>query len=72
MLAMNDDPKSAGAKTLLVSGGFTFFTDRLKARLDFDAAAANVKFVDRIELTAGKGLDTRPETDDEHEKLHQG
>lgn len=31
---------------------------------------ANVKFVDRIELTAGKGLDTRPETDDEHEKLH--
>ncbi len=34
--------KAAGAKTLLVSGGFTFFTDRLKARLDFDAAAANV------------------------------
>lgn len=31
---------------------------------------ANVKFVDRIELTAGKGHDTRPETDDEHEKLH--
>ena len=34
--------KAVGAKTLLVSGGFTFFTDRLKARLDFDAAAANV------------------------------
>ncbi len=33
--------KSAGAKTLLVSGGFTFFTDRLAARLDFDATAAN-------------------------------
>ncbi|MSR60291.1 MAG: hypothetical protein EXS05_22065 [Planctomycetaceae bacterium] len=33
---------------------------------------ANVKFVDRIELTAGKGLDNRPETDDEHEKLHGG
>jgi DMSO/TMAO reductase YedYZ molybdopterin-dependent catalytic subunit len=32
---------------------------------------ANVKFVDRIELTAGKGRDTRPETDDEHEKLHR-
>lgn len=31
---------------------------------------ANVKFVDRIELTAGKGRDNRPETDDEHEKLH--
>lgn len=32
---------------------------------------ANVKFVDRIELTVAKGRDTRPETDDEHEKLHQ-
>ena len=33
--------KAAGAKTLLVSGGFTFFTDRLAARLGFDATAAN-------------------------------
>jgi phosphoserine phosphatase len=33
--------KAAGAKTLLVSGGFTFFTDRLKARLGFDETAAN-------------------------------
>ena len=33
--------KAAGAKTLLVSGGFTYFTDRLKTRLDFDATAAN-------------------------------
>ncbi len=33
--------KAAGAKTLLVSGGFTFFTDRLKARLGFDDVAAN-------------------------------
>jgi phosphoserine phosphatase len=33
--------KSAGARTLLVSGGFTFFTDRLAARLGFDATAAN-------------------------------
>lgn len=31
---------------------------------------ANVKFVDRIELTAGKGQDNRPETDEEHERLH--
>lgn len=30
-----------GIKTLLVSGGFTFFTDKLKARLDLDYAAAN-------------------------------
>jgi phosphoserine phosphatase len=33
--------KAAGAKTLLVSGGFTFFTDRLAARLGFDATVAN-------------------------------
>ena len=32
---------------------------------------ANVKFVDRIELTAGKGRDNRPETDEDHEKLHK-
>jgi len=33
--------RAAGAKTLLVSGGFTFFTDRLKARLAFDATESN-------------------------------
>jgi phosphoserine phosphatase len=30
-----------GAKTLLVSGGFTFFTERLKARLGLDYAVAS-------------------------------
>jgi phosphoserine phosphatase len=34
--------KSAGAKTLLVSGGFTFFTERLKALVGFDHTLANV------------------------------
>jgi DMSO/TMAO reductase YedYZ molybdopterin-dependent catalytic subunit len=33
---------------------------------------ANVKFVDRIELTTGRGRDTRPEDEDEHEELHRG
>ena len=33
--------RAAGAKTLLVSGGFTFFTDRLAARLGFDDTVAN-------------------------------
>jgi phosphoserine phosphatase len=33
--------KTVNAKTLLVSGGFTFFTDRLKKRLDLDYAVAN-------------------------------
>lgn len=32
---------------------------------------ANVKFLDRIELTAGRGRDTRPTDDDEHEELHR-
>ncbi|MBM83468.1 MAG: hypothetical protein CMJ78_23155 [Planctomycetaceae bacterium] len=32
---------------------------------------ANVKFVDRIEFTNGRGRDTRPEDDEEHEELHR-
>jgi DMSO/TMAO reductase YedYZ molybdopterin-dependent catalytic subunit len=32
---------------------------------------ANVKFVDRIELTAGRGHDTRPENEEEHVHLHE-
>lgn len=31
---------------------------------------ANVKYLSRIELTVGKGLDTRPADDAEHEALH--
>ena len=34
--------KAAGLKTLLVSGGFTFFTDRVQARLGIDFARSNV------------------------------
>jgi phosphoserine phosphatase len=33
--------KRAGVATLLVSGGFTYFTDRLRERLGFDEAHAN-------------------------------
>ena len=33
--------KAAGLKTMLISGGFTHFTERLKARLGFDYAFAN-------------------------------
>jgi phosphoserine phosphatase len=39
----------SGARTLLVSSGFDFLTDRLKARLGFDYALANT-----LELAAGK------------------
>lgn len=41
--------KAVGAKTMLVSGGFTFFTDRLQARLGLDYTASNV-----LEVSAGK------------------
>jgi phosphoserine phosphatase len=33
--------KAAGVHTVLVSGGFTYFTERLQARLGYDAAHAN-------------------------------
>jgi DMSO/TMAO reductase YedYZ molybdopterin-dependent catalytic subunit len=56
--------KSGGPIRFLIKDPAACHTDELDD-------CANVKFVDRIELTAGKGLDTRPETDDEHEKLHQ-
>lgn len=47
--AMLAGVKAAGLKTLLVSGGFTFFTERLKARLGLDYANANV-----LEIVDGK------------------
>lgn len=39
--SMLSSMRTAGLKTLLVSGGFTFFTDRLKARLNLDFTVAN-------------------------------
>jgi phosphoserine phosphatase len=41
--------KEHGVKVLLVSGGFTFFTDRLKARLGLEHTISNV-----LELKGGK------------------
>lgn len=41
--------KAAGLKTLLVSGGFTFFTERIKQQLGLDYAHANV-----LEIVDGK------------------
>ena len=41
--------QKAGLKTLLVSGGFTFFTERLKARLGLDYTHAN-----ELEIVDGK------------------
>jgi phosphoserine phosphatase len=41
--------RAAGLKTLLVSGGFSFFTDKLKARLALDFTLANT-----LEIVDGK------------------
>ena len=41
--------QSAGLKTLLVSGGFTFFSERVRARLGLDFARANM-----LEVADGK------------------
>ena len=41
--------KASGLKTLLVSGGFTFFTDRMKARLGLDYTHSNA-----LEIVDGK------------------
>ncbi|MEX3606534.1 MAG: phosphoserine phosphatase SerB [Burkholderia sp.] len=41
--------RAAGLKTLLVSGGFSFFAERLKARLGFDFTWANT-----LEIVDGK------------------
>jgi phosphoserine phosphatase len=38
--------QAAGLKTLLVSGGFTFFTDRIRDRLGIDYTRSNVLAVD--------------------------
>ena len=41
--------KKAGIVTVLVSGGFTYFTERLQKQLGFDYAVAN-----ELEIRAGK------------------
>ena len=47
--AMLEAVQKAGLKTLLVSGGFTFFTERLKQRLGLDYTHAN-----ELEIVDGK------------------
>ena len=47
LLRVYDDGfKAVGAKILLASGGFTFFTERLRARLGIDETIANTLEVD--------------------------
>jgi phosphoserine phosphatase len=48
---MLDAVKAAGLKTLLVSGGFTFFTDRMKTRLGLDYTHSNLLEIENGRLT---------------------
>lgn len=48
-VTMLDKLKQNGVKIMLVSGGFVFFTDRLKQRLDLDYTRANT-----LEIVNGK------------------
>jgi len=43
--------KIGGYKTALISGGFTYFTDRVKERLNFDYAFANQLVIENGKLT---------------------
>ncbi|HXZ91326.1 MAG TPA: phosphoserine phosphatase SerB [Burkholderiales bacterium] len=43
--------KAAGLKLMLVSGGFSFFTERLRARLGFDIVRSNALEIERGRLT---------------------
>lgn len=55
--------QQAGLKTLLVSGGFTFFTDRMKSRLNLDYTHANVLEIIDDKLT-GKVIGTIVDADE--------
>ncbi|MBS0586803.1 MAG: phosphoserine phosphatase SerB [Proteobacteria bacterium] len=43
--------KRSGLKTMVISGGFTFFTERIKTKLEFDYAMANVLEIEDNRLT---------------------
>ena len=57
--------KNGGPIRFLIKDPAACHTDELND-------GANVKFVDRIELTVGRGTDNRPENDAAHERLHAG
>jgi len=59
--------RRSGLKTLLVSGGFTFFTDRVRDRLKLDHAYSNVLVAEGGKLT---GEVTGPLVDAAGKKAH--
>ncbi len=66
--ALGEGPLPASA-----GGPFRFFIrDHAACKTAEVDECANVKFVDRIELTAGPGHDNRPRDEAQHAKLHGG
>ncbi len=64
--ALLGELRRRGIKTMLLSGGFTYFTERLKARLGFDYAVANTLEIIDGKLTGrllGDILDARGKQD---------
>ena len=52
-------------------GPFRFFIpDHAACQMDEIDECANVKFLDHIEFTAGKGHDNRPQDEEQHAALH--
>ena len=66
--------KQHNIKTLLVSGGFTFFTERLKAKLNLDYASSNTLEIIDGKLTGkvlGKILDAQGKADALNKLSHE-
>ncbi|MDB5991010.1 MAG: Phosphoserine phosphatase [Herbaspirillum sp.] len=62
--------RAAGLKTLLVSGGFTFFTDRMQQRLGLDYTHANVLEIENGKLT-GRVLGTIVDADEKQRTVER-
>jgi phosphoserine phosphatase len=67
---MLDAIKAAGIKTLLVSGGFTFFTDRMKTRLGLDYTHSNVLEIEDGKLT-GRVIGGIVDADEKHHTVER-
>ena len=62
--------QAAGLKTLLVSGGFTFFTDRMKTRLNLDFTHSNLLEIENGKLT-GKVIGTIVDADEKQKTVER-
>jgi phosphoserine phosphatase len=67
---MLDAIKAAGIKTRLVSGGFTFFTDRMKTRLGLDYTHSNVLEIEDGKLT-GRVVGVIVDADEKHHTVER-